>query len=251
MKVHVAALAAALSLLVAPAVSYSAASAVHVAGTTNLTSVLTKAAAAYTDADVDVKGTSSGAGIASIKAGEIDVAASDVAVNDDDLVDTIIGRVGIAMVTGPGTGVKNLDRKDVIAIYSGKVSNWKQLGGEDRAIVLFGRPIGTGMRFVFEQNVAKTLVDVTAPKSAPQTLAMIASTPGAIGYMGMSFIGTHTDMMISYNGVAATRENIANHSYTFATDEHLYVRKNASPQAKAFVAFVAQHKDLLADSGIY
>jgi len=197
MKVRIAALVAAMSLLLAPAISYSAASAAHVAGTTNLTSVLTKAAAAYTDADVDVKG------------------------------------------------------KDVIGIYSGKIRNWKQLGGEDRPIVLFGRPIGTGMRFVFEQNVAKTLVDITAPKSAPQTLATIASTPGAIGYMGMSFIGTHTDMMISYNGVPATRENIANHSYVFATDEHLYVRKNASPQAKAFVAFVAQHKDLLSESGIY
>jgi phosphate transport system substrate-binding protein len=254
-RVRIAAAAAALSLLAVPAVSFSAPAAVHVAGTTNLTAVLTKAAAAYKSADpsadVDVKGTSSGAGIASIKAGEIDVAASDAAVNDPDLIDTSIGTAGIALLANPATGKTNLTREELNELYSGKVRNWKQIGGADVPVVLFARPLGTGVRFVFEKKIAKEPIDVNAPASAAAMLETMEHTPGAVGYTGMSLVGTHTNLVISYEGVAPTPKTIGDGSYLFATHEHLLIRKDASAKARAFVDFVKTNRALLSAEGIY
>ncbi len=233
----------------------SAAAALRVQGTLNQTTPLKKVAQAYQalhpDATLDVKGTNSGLGIAALREGATDVAASDIAVDSDDFVDTTIGVLGVAILGGPHTGVKNVTREQMIAIYSGKVTNWKQLGGEDQSIVLFGRAIGTGVRFLFEDKVAKTLVpsnDIVDPHAAVE---QVASTPGAIGYIATSFVVDHPELVLKYNGVAPTPDNIRNHTYAFSTDEHLYVRKGGSVAARDFVTFVTTQRATLASSGIY
>ncbi len=253
--IRVAALTVALASLVLPAVSFSAADVMSVQGTTNLSGMLAKAATAFESthpgAAIAVKGTSSGAGIAAVKSGAIDVAGSDVAIDDPDLSDTILGKLGVVFIAGPGTGVKNINRKDVIAIYAGKIHNWKELGGKDLPIVVFGRPLGAGTRLVFEQKVAKTLTTVREPHDAGSMIPLITATPGGLGYVGAAFVGSHADSVLDYDGVAPTPRNIVDGTYTFATDEHLYVRKNADARTRAFVAYVAANKDLLQATGVY
>ncbi len=117
--------------------------AIEVGGTTNLAPLVTKAAADYQSSHpgvtITVKGSSSGAGIAALKDHQIDIAMSDVAVNDDDLSDTVLGVVGFAFVVNPDVGVKNLTRDELIGIFAGKITNWKMIGGNDRKIVIIGR----------------------------------------------------------------------------------------------------------------
>jgi phosphate transport system substrate-binding protein len=242
-------LAAALTLPV------GAAQAITVRGTTNLAPMVAAAAADYQKANpgvtIDVKGNSSGAGIAALKGNAADVAMSDVAVNDDDFSDTVLGVVGFAFVANPDTGVKNLTREELIDIFSGKITNWKAVGGNDRKIVLIGREIGTGTRFVFEDKVAKTTIPIRIESNATNVLNAVAATPGSLGYAATGFIDGHQDLVITYQGVAPTPENIRNHTYAFATDEHLYTLKTASAGVGAFVQYVKNDAALLKANGVF
>jgi phosphate transport system substrate-binding protein len=244
-----------LVLVAALSLPASAADTLRVQGTLNQTAPLQKLAKDYASAHpgvaFDVQGTNAGQGIAALRAGTIDVAASDIAVDSDDFVDTNIGVLGVAFVTGPNTGIKNLTRDQLTGIYAGKITNWKQVGGNDQPIVLFGRNIGTGVRMLLEEKVAKQLVDTRNPVDPKELLAQISSTPGALGYTGLYFVRDHKDLIISYNGVFPTPENIRNHSYGFSTDEHLYVRKDGSAAARDFVTYVNSQRDTLAAFGIY
>jgi len=228
---------------------------VRVQGTLNQIPALQKIAAAYEAAHpgvtINVTPTNSGEGIAALRAGTTDVAASDIAVDYPNFVDTTIGVLGVAVVANPHSGVKNLTRDQLIAIYGGKVANWKDLGGADQSMVLFSRAIGTGTRFLFEDKVAKTTVPTKAPVSPVETVNEIAATPGSLGYIATQFVAAHPELLLMYNGVAPTPDNIRNHTYGFSTDEHIYVRKDAPASARDFVTFVTAQRATLASSGIY
>jgi phosphate transport system substrate-binding protein len=238
--------------LVLPA---GAAQAINVGGTTNLAPVVTKAAAEYQSAHsgvtITVKGDSSGAGIASLKDHSVDIAMSDVAVNDADLADTVLGVVGFAFVVNHDVGVKNLTREELIQIFNGKITNWKAVGGNDRPIVIIGRQIGTGTRFVFEDKVAKTHIPIKVADNATAVLEQVGETPGALGYLASGFLDGHQDMVVTYEGVAPTPDNIRNHLYAFSTDEHLYTQKNADPAVNAFVQYVKGDTALLKANGVF
>jgi phosphate transport system substrate-binding protein len=232
-----------------------AATTIRVHGTTNLAPMVTKAATAYQsnhpDTAIDVQGTSSGEGIASLKSHDADVAMSDVAVSDPDFVDTTLGVVGFAFVVGSKAGVSNLTRAEVQKMYAGKVTNWKQVGGNDEKIILIGRQIGTGTRLVMEQKVAKTLVPTQIQPNAKAVVDAVAATPGAIGYIATAFIGDNQNLVVTYQNVAPTEANIRSHTYAFSTDEHLYTLKTASPDVTAFVQYVKGDTALLEANGVY
>ena len=244
----------AIVALCAPLAPAMADTTIRVGGSTNITPPLSKMAPAYEAAHpgttLAITGTSSGQGIAMLKAGTLDIACSDVAVNDDSFDDTTVGVIGIAFVVGSGAGVKNLTRDQVAGIYSGKYTNWKQIGGNDLAIVPFSRPIGAGTRFVFEMSVAKTLIDMKEQKDATAVVNAVAATPGGVGYASMNYIGDHQDLVVSYEGVAPTDQNIASHAYKFSADEHIYTLKTASPDVKAFVAYAVSQRDIFKAGGI-
>jgi phosphate transport system substrate-binding protein len=227
----------------------------RVQGTTNLTPLLAKAAASYTasnaGASIAVKGTSSGAGIAALRTASIDVAASDVAIDDPSFSGTSLGRVGFAFVANAADGISNLTRAQVQAIFSGRITNWKALGGADLPIVIISRDIGTGTRLVLEERVAKTLIPTRVVQNADQVMDAVAGTRGAIGYVASYFVGSRTSMVVTYEGVAPSPQAIRSKTYAFSTEEHLYVRKDASAAARAFVAYVANNTPLLRSFGIY
>jgi len=232
-----------------------AAQAVTVRGTTNLAPLVAIAAADYQKANpgvtINVKGNSSGAGIAALKDHSADVAMSDVAVNDADFNDTILGVVGFAFAVNPDVGIKNLTRGELQDIFAGKITNWKAIGGNDQKIVLIGREIGTGTRFVFEDKVAKTQIPITIEKNAKAVVDAVAQTPGSLGYLASGFIDGHDDLIVSYEGVMPTPENIRNHTYSFSTDEHLYMLKNGPAAAAAFIQFVKNDAPLLKANGVF
>jgi ABC-type phosphate transport system substrate-binding protein len=117
--------------------------------------------------------------------------------------------------------------------------------------VLIGREIGTGTRFVFEDKVAKTTIPIRIESNATNVLNAVAATPGSLGYAATGFIDGHQDLVITYQGVAPTPENIRNHTYAFATDEHLYTLKTASAGVGAFVQYVKNDAALLKANGVF
>jgi phosphate transport system substrate-binding protein len=234
----------------------AAASTIVVRGTTNLAPLVASAAGDYQKANpgvsINVKGNSSGAGIAALKGNSADVAMSDVAVNDDEFSDTVLGVVGFAFVLNPDVGLKNLTRAQVQQIFSGKITNWKDIGGNDRKIVLIGRDIGTGTRFVFEDKVAKTQVPITVEPNASAVIRTVAATPGALGYAASGFIDkADWNLVVAYEGVVPTPDNISNRAYSFATDEHLYTLKTAAPAVAAFVQYIKNDATVLQTNGVF
>jgi phosphate transport system substrate-binding protein len=228
---------------------------INVTGTTNLAPVLAQAAkeyqASHPGVTINVMGTSSGAGIAALKDHAVDVAMSDVAVDDDGFSDAVLGAVGFAFVANPDAGIKNLTREQLTEIFAGKITNWKAIGGNDRPIVLVGREIGTGTRFVFEDKVAKTMVPIRVEPNAAAVLKTVAETSGALGYLASGFLDNHQSLVVTYQSVAPTPENIRANRYSFATNEHLYTSKDAAPGVAAFVQYVKNDAKLLQANGIY
>jgi phosphate transport system substrate-binding protein len=227
-----------------------------VQGTLNQGALLKTAAAdfqaTHPGINVESKATNAGQGIAALRAKSIDIASADIGLSDPDLDDTTLGVLGFAIITGPHTGVKNLSRAQLQGIYSGSITNWKQVGGEDQPIVLFDRGIGTGIRLIFEQKVAKSTTGKSSAPIDPNELVKdVATTPGAIGYIASPFIVKQPELAISYNGVAMTPEAVRSHAYGFSSDEHLYTRKDASAEARAFVEYVKGNTALLNTNGIY
>jgi phosphate transport system substrate-binding protein len=246
--------AASFALTVSP-LTVSAGEMVRVGGSSNPAGAVKIAAHTFTNSnaavDVKVDTTSSGQGIADLKAGTIDVAMSDVEIDDPTFIDHRIGWLGMAIIAGPNTGLKNVTRQQMIGIYSGKITNWKQIGGNDQAIVPMSRPIGTGTRFLFEQLVAKTPIDTQSPAKAGDLVSLVGKTPGAIGYVATNFVDGAAVQTLSYNGVSPTPENVRSHRYTFAADEHLYTSDKSSAASNAFAEYVVHDADLLGKNGIY
>jgi phosphate transport system substrate-binding protein len=244
----------ALVALCAPLVPAMADTNIRIGGSTNITPPLAKMAPAYQAAHpgttLSITGSSSGEGIAALKAGTLDIACSDVAVDDPAFDDTVVGVIGIAFVVGSGAGVKNLTRDQVAGIYSGKITNWKQIGGNDLTIVPFSRPLGAGTRFVFETSIAKTLIDMKEQKDATAVVNAVATTPGGVGYASVNYIGDHQSLVVNYEGVAPTDQTIASHTYKFSADEHIYTLKTASPEVKAFVAYAVTQQAIFKAGGI-
>lgn len=232
----------------------NAAEHVAVGGSGNPAAAVQAAAKAFMTAnatvDVAVHTTSSGAGIAALKTKAVDVAMSDVAVSEPSFVDHRIGWLGIAVIAGPNAGVTGVTRAQMIGIYSGKITNWKQIGGNDQPIVPMSRPLGTGTRFLFEELVAKTPIDTRAPVRASDLVALADKTPGAIAYVATNFIKPG-DEVLSYEGVLPTPENVRSHRYTFAADEHLYTLAGGNASGNAFADFVVHHPQMLAKFGIF
>lgn len=228
---------------------------VVVGGSTNPAGAVGAAAKAFMDRnpaiDVSLHPVSSGAGIAALKAGTIDVAMSDVAIDDPTFVDHRIGWLGIAIIAGPDTGISAITRTQLIGIYSGKITNWKQLGGRDQRIVPISRPIGTGTRYLFETLVAKTPIETLAPAKVSEMSTVVGNTPGAIGYVATNVVDPARVTVLEYDGVLPTPQNVRSHRYTFAADEHLYTTKTSSAASKAFAEFVVHDSADLAKFGIY
>ena len=167
----------------------------------------------YPDITVTVEYTGSGAGLESLAQGSIDIGNASRSLEDGEkergAVENIAAIDGIAVITDKENMVADLSSEQLASIYTGEISNWSELGGNDEEIVVIGREAGSGTRGAFEElldiedacNYAQEL------DSTGAVLAKVASTPGAIGYVSLDVVDD-TVNEASLNGVEATEENI-------------------------------------------
>lgn len=167
---------------------------------------------------VTVEYTGSGSGIESVTAGSVDIGDSSRALTDDEkangVEENIVAIDGIAVITDKDNSVTELTSDDLKKIYTGEISNWKDLGGKDEAIVAIGREAASGTRGAFEEllDVKDQCKYAQELDSTGAVLAKVGSTPGAIGYVSLDVLDdTVTAMKI--DGVEATEENIVAGKY--------------------------------------
>ena len=153
-----------------------------------------------------------------VSAGSVDIGDSSRALTDDEkangVEENIVAIDGIAVITDKDNSVTELTSDDLKKIYTGEISNWKDLGGKDEAIVAIGREAASGTRGAFEEllDVKDQCKYAQELDSTGAVLAKVGSTPGAIGYVSLDVLDdTVTAMKI--DGVEATEENIVAGKY--------------------------------------
>jgi phosphate transport system substrate-binding protein len=230
---------------------------ITIAGSTALLPLVEDAAAEYQKAHPDVKisvsGGGSGTGINQVAAKAIDIGDSDIlAPSHPELHDNRVAVIGFAVVVNPATNVKNLSKKQIQDIFSGKVTNWKEVGGADQKIVVVNRPRNSGTRAVF----AKTLMGSAAINESGLTedatgtvVSVVKQTPGAISYA--AFSGTRGGGLseVSIDGVAPTDENIMSGKYPVWSYEHMFTIGAPTGELSRFIAYVQGNSELVRRDG--
>ncbi len=194
--------------------------------------------AKYPKVTATVEFTGSGAGIEAVSNGTVDIGNSSRALKDEEkakgLVENIVAIDGIGVVTNTATTVDNVTTEQLKQIYTGAVTNWKDLGGEDSQIVVIGREASSGTRGAFEEilDIADQCKYAQEIDSTGAVMAKVASTPGAIGYVSIDIIDD-TVKTLQLDGVAPSQETIKDGSYTLQRPFVMATKGEISEQSPA------------------
>ena len=175
----------------------------------------------YPDITVTAEYTGSGAGLEAVAAGKTDIGNASRALKDSEkaagVEENIVAIDGIAVIANKAGKVLDLTTEQLSDIYTGKITNWKDLDGDDEAIVVIGREAGSGTRGAFEEllKIEDQCAYAQELDSTGGVLAKVAATPGSIGYVSLDVVDD-TVTALSLNGVAPTEENIVAGSYTLS-----------------------------------
>ncbi|MFV0393200.1 MAG: phosphate ABC transporter substrate-binding protein [Coprobacillaceae bacterium] len=182
-----------------------------------------------------------GTGLESLAAGTTDIGNSSRALKDeekeDGLVENIVAIDGIAVATNPENKVDELTSEELKQIYTGEITNWKELGGDDQSIVVIGREAGSGTRGAFEE----VLEIVDACKYAQElnetgaVIAKVSSTPGAIGYVSLDILND-TVKAFKVDGVSPTEATVKDGSYALQRPFVMATKGEVSKQSKEIQA---------------
>lgn len=225
----------ALALLGALSVTpVSAKETISAVGSSSVTPLMEVFAETYTKANpdvfIEVQGPGSSAGIKAAKTNSADLGMSSRALKaeekEDTLVEEVIARDGIAVVVNPKNTIKALTSEEVTKIYKGEITNWKDVGGEDKPIVAITRDTASGTRGAFEDIMDLKMkvndIEVSAISQSAQVAngngglkTMVASNPYAIGYISLGTVD-ETVHALSVDGVEPSVENVKNDTYKVA-----------------------------------
>ncbi len=202
---------------------------------------------------IEVQGPGSSAGIKAAKNGSADLGMSSRNLKDSEkeptLMEEAIALDGIAVVVHPSNAVKGLTAEQVSEIYKGEITNWKQVGGEDKPIVAVTRDTASGTRGAFEDimSLKKKIADkeVSAISQRAQVAngngalkTMVASNPYAIGYISLGTVDTSVHAL-SVDGVDASVDNVKNGTYKVSRPFLvLYQQGKPSAQAQKFLEWM-------------
>lgn len=172
----------------------------------------------YSGAKFTYNPTGSGSGIAAVSEGRCDIGLSSRALKDDEkaggLHETILALDGIAIIVNPSNSVSDLSVDTIAKIYTGEITNWKDVGGNDAEIVLIGREAGSGTRDGFEsitgtKDKCKYRQELT---STGDVITTVAGNPDAIGYASLASIKDNVKAL-TVEGVTPTEETVKNGTY--------------------------------------
>ena len=188
--------------------------------------------------------TGSGSGITAVSEGRCDIGLSSRALKDEEkaqgLEETVLAYDGIAIVVSPDNSVKELTLEQIADIYTGKVTNWKDVGGNDAEIVVIGREAGSGTRDGFESitNTKDSCKYRQELGSTGDVIATVAGNPGAIGYASLAAV-KDTVKALAVNGVTPGEDTVKDGSYAVQRPFVLVTKKGTelSDAAKAFCDF--------------
>ena len=231
-------------------------------GSTSMKSVIGALGESFQNANSGVtftyNPTGSGSGIQAVSEGRCDIGLASRGLKDDEkssgLTETVLAYDGIAVVVSPENPVSDLTIEQIADIYTGKITNWSEVGGNDAEIVLIGREAGSGTRDGFES--------ITGTKDACQyrqeltstgdVITTVSQNPDAIGYASLAAL-KDTVKALTVGGVAPTEETVKDGSYVIQRPFVLVTKDGVtlSPAAQAFFdyALSADAAPIIAQAG--
>ena len=202
--------------------------------------------------------TGSGSGITAVGEGRCDIGLSSRALKDDEkasgLKETVLALDGIAVIVNPANPVSDRDVETIAKIYTGEITNWKEVGGNDAEIVLIGREAGSGTRDGFEsitdtKDSCKYRQELT---STGDVITTVSTNPDAIGYASLAALKDNVKAL-TVGGIAPTEDTVKDGSYVIQRPFVLVTKDGAelSTAAQAFFDYAtsADAADLIAAAG--
>ena len=202
--------------------------------------------------------TGSGSGITAVGEDRCDIGLSSRALKDDEkasgLKETVLALDGIAVIMNPANPVSDLDVETIAKIYTGEITNWKEVGGNDAEIVLIGREAGSGTRDGFEsitdtKDSCKYRQELT---STGDVITTVSTNPDAIGYASLAALKDNVKAL-TVGGIAPTEDTVKDGSYVIQRPFVLVTKDGAelSTAAQAFFDYAtsADAADLIAAAG--
>lgn len=216
------------------------------AGSTSMEKLANAAAESFMEkhhsVTINAEFTGSSAGIEAVLAGTVDVGNSSRSLKESEkesgAVEHVVAIDGIAVVVDSANSITGLTRQQLIDIYTGKVNNWSQVGGEDGVIIVVGREAGSGTRGAFEEllEIEDVCNYANELDSTGAVMAKVASTPGAIGYVSLDVINDSVNAL-ALEGVEPTEENIKAGTYFLSRPFVMATKGELSEQSEVVQAF--------------
>ena len=260
------------SLLIALSLLSISASAQRIKGSDTVLPVAQQTAERFMnqhpDTRVTVTGGGTGVGISALLDNTTDIAMASRPIKfsekmkiksaGEDVAAIVVANDALAVVAHPSNPVKQLTRQQLEDIFRGKITNWKQVGGDDRKIVVYSRETSSGTYEFFKESVLKNKNYMASSLSMPATGAIIQSvsqTKGAIGYVGLAYVSPRVKTLsVSYDGkhyAAPTVENATNKTYPIVRPLYYYYNVKKKAEIDPLVQYILSPdgQDIIKKSG--
>ena len=222
----------------------------------------------HPDTRVTVTGGGTGVGISALLDNTTDIAMASRPIKfsekmkiksaGEDVAEIVVAYDALAVVAHPSNPVKQLTRQQLEDIFRGKITNWKQVGGDDRKIGVYSRETSSGTYEFFKESVLKNKNYMANSLSMPATGAIIQSvsqTKGAIGYVGLAYVSPRVKTLsVSYDGkhyAAPTVENATNKTYPIVRPLYYYYNVKKKAEIDPLIQYILSPdgQDIIKKSG--